>query len=53
MTKRELYEMDLHEEIELIEQKIIILRVFNGWIYTQYKFGLAFAVFVPEKVKTQ
>ena len=53
MMKIELFKMDLHKETELTGQNIIILRVFNGWIYTQYKFGLVTSVFVPEKVKTQ
>lgn len=48
ITKQELLDMKLHEQISL-DERLIILRVFDGWIYHH----LNNSVFVPEVLNVE
>lgn len=52
MTIEELLEMELHEQVEIPEEGLKIIRIINGWLYivTDVLIDESRPVFVPEKL---
>lgn len=48
----ELFELKYHEQGSIDEGRIRVLRVPNGWIYTQNSLGNSTSCFVPEYIPT-